>query len=230
MDLTEIYSQYPVGVQFVYILCGKPRLVLDCRYINPELFKFNCHYEDHSVARQIFFRGDYFFTFDIGGAYHQIMIYPENCTYLGFAWYDGKCKRYYCYTVLAFGLSTAGYIFTKLMCAVIEKWRALSYRVVVLLDDGMGGETGHQKAVEASCYIRKDLINFGFLIADEQCCWEPRQGARWLGLDWNAVKGTVSIGLERMNRALSRAARFVDNTFSVWQDIDFSSTSCSHGR
>ena len=66
----------------------------------------------------------------------------------------------------------------------------------------MGRETGYQKAVEASCYKRKDLINFGFLIADEKCCWEPMQGARWLGLDWNAVKGTVSVSLERMNRAL----------------------------
>ena len=88
------------------------------------------------------------------------------------------------------------------MRAVIEKWRALSYRVVVFLDDGMGGETGYQKAVEASCYMRKDLINFGFLIADEKCCWEPRQGARWLGLDWDAVKSTVSVTLQRMNRAL----------------------------
>ena len=44
---------------------GKKRLVLDCRHINPDFFKYKCCFEDHSVARQLFNQGDFLLSFDI---------------------------------------------------------------------------------------------------------------------------------------------------------------------
>ena len=41
---------------------NKPRLVLDCRNLNPHLAQFKFKYEDVSVAKQIFQRGDFLFT------------------------------------------------------------------------------------------------------------------------------------------------------------------------
>jgi hypothetical protein len=76
----------------------KPRLVLDCRHINLDLFKFKYCYEDQSVARHLFKKGDYLFSFDIRGAYHHVMIFPENRKYLGFAFENGV-KRFYVYNV-----------------------------------------------------------------------------------------------------------------------------------
>ena len=92
---------------------GKKRLVLDCRHINPDLFKYKCSFENHSVARQIFSQDDYLFTFDIRSAYHHCMIFSEHRTYLGFSWiFEGE-QRYSVFNVLPFGISTAGYLFTK---------------------------------------------------------------------------------------------------------------------
>ena len=104
----------PVVVNPLTVAYGKsrkPRLVLDCRYINPELFKYKVCFEDQSVAKQIFCKGDYLFSFDIRSAYHHIMIFPEHRQFLGFCWETENGKGYYVYNVLPFGISTAGLIF-----------------------------------------------------------------------------------------------------------------------
>ena len=160
---------------------GKLRLVLDGRHVNPNLFKYKCCYEDQSVARQMFSKGDYLFSFDIRGAYHHIMIYPEHQTYLGFAWLVGDCLKYYVFCVLPFGISTAGYIFTKLMRTVVKTWRASGFKIIVFLDDGLGGDQPYEKALNASHFMRNDLIKFGFLIANEKCNWLPSLGVFMVG-------------------------------------------------
>ena len=48
---------------------NKARLVLDCRNLNPHLAQFKFKYEDVSVAKQIFQKGDFLVTFDLKSAY-----------------------------------------------------------------------------------------------------------------------------------------------------------------
>ena len=99
---------------------GKPRLVLDCRHINSQLCTFKFKYEDVSVARQMFNAGDFVFVFDLKSAYHSIEIFRLHSTYLGFAWKtDGKTD-YFVYRVLPFGISTAGFIFSKVNLLAIS--------------------------------------------------------------------------------------------------------------
>ena len=57
---------------------GKPRLVLDCRSINPLLYKYKFRMEDTICARQMFKDGDYMCTFDLRSAYHHILITQEG--------------------------------------------------------------------------------------------------------------------------------------------------------
>lgn len=61
----------------------KKRIVLECRHINLDLFKYKCCYEGQSVARQMFSKGEYLSTFDIRNAYHYVMLRSEHRTYLG---------------------------------------------------------------------------------------------------------------------------------------------------
>ena len=54
---------------------GKPRLVLDCRHINPHLHKYKFKYEDDKVAREMFDVGDFIFSYVLRYAYHHIDIF-----------------------------------------------------------------------------------------------------------------------------------------------------------
>ncbi|VDI11263.1 Hypothetical predicted protein [Mytilus galloprovincialis] len=96
-----------------YNKSSKPRLVLDCRHINIHLFKFRFKYEDTKVAREMFQKDDFLFSFDLKSAYHHIEICQIHRIFLGFSWdFEGKV-RYFVFNVLPFGLATAGYIFQK---------------------------------------------------------------------------------------------------------------------
>ena len=182
---------------------GKKRLVLDCRHLNLELFKYKCCFENQSIAKDIFSKGDYLFTFDIKGAYHHIMIFPEHTVYLGFAWVENGVKRYFVYVVLPFGISTAGLIFTKVLRVCVSKWRNTGINIVVFLDDRLGGAGSFEASVRAANFVRQDLINFGSLLADDKCHWIPCMTATWLGFEWSTFKGTVKVSDERIERAIS---------------------------
>ena len=94
---------------------GKPPLVLDCRHVNPHLHQFKYRYEDASVAREMLRKGYFDFTFDLKSAYHHNMIFEEHRQYLGFSWQNNSKIHYYVSNVLPFGLSTAGYVFSKVL-------------------------------------------------------------------------------------------------------------------
>ena len=47
----------------------------------------------------------------------------------------------------------------------------------MLLDDGIGGNTSYDLALETSRFVKASLIEFGFLLADDKCNWEPAREA-----------------------------------------------------
>ena len=99
---------------------GKKMLVLDCRHLNNCLAKFKYKYEDASVARHLFDKGTNLFCYDLRSAYHHICVFPPHRQYLGFRLEgkQGQITKYYVFCALPFGLSTSGYIFSK----VVEFW------------------------------------------------------------------------------------------------------------
>ena len=58
-------------------------------YINLSNRKAIFKYEDLQVARQLFEKGFYMFSFDIRGAYNHIDIIQPHRTLLGFSWPGG---------------------------------------------------------------------------------------------------------------------------------------------
>ena len=98
----------------------KKRLVLDLRYINPHLWKEKIKFEDWQIALNYYTENCFMFDFDLKSGYHHIDINEEFQKFLGFSWkFDGK-ERYFHFTVLPFGFSTAGHIFTKLIRCIVK--------------------------------------------------------------------------------------------------------------
>ena len=183
-----------------YSKSGKPRMVLDCRHINPPLHKFKFKYEDIKIAENMFEKGAYLFTFDLKGAYHHIPILEENRTYLGFAWINNQNVKHYVFNVLPFGISTAGHIFSKVLRELVKYWRSLGHKIVMFLDDGIGGSACFEAALASSNFVRNSIVEFGFLLAHEKCNWEPVRVAVWLGHVLNMNDNKLFITDERIGR------------------------------
>ncbi|XP_045166502.2 uncharacterized protein LOC123529945 [Mercenaria mercenaria] len=160
---------------------GKKRLVLDCRYINPHLHQFKIKFEDIKIAEKLFEKNSFLFTYDLKGAYHHIDIFYEHRTYLGFSFPENGSKKYYVFNSLPFGIKTAGHIFTKLLRIVVSYLRCKGHKIIMFLDDGIGGHNSLMNAITSSDYTKQTFIDFGFLLAHEKCEWVPKQKVTWLG-------------------------------------------------
>lgn len=181
---------------------GKRRLVLDCRHVNPHLHKFKFRYEDSVTAKEMLKMGDFMFTFDLKSAYHHIEIYEEHRQYLGFSWEENGKFSYFVYNVLPFGISTAGYIFSKVLREPVRHLRSEGIKVITFLDDGIAAGSSFEATSNVSYSIKMLFQNLGFLFADDKCNWIPSRTCDWLGLHWNTEKGQVHISNDRVHRLI----------------------------
>ncbi len=102
------------------IKAGKKRHILDLsRLGNNFLWKEKVKFEDTRSALKYMSKEGYKFMypFDLSAGYHHINIFSKHQTFLGFSWQ----KKYYKYTVLPLGISTAGFIFTKVLRELIKQ-------------------------------------------------------------------------------------------------------------
>jgi len=61
------------------------------------------------------------------------------------------------FKVLPFGLSTACYLFTKLMRPLVRYWRGRGLKAIVYLDDGIIAVKGEEKVKVESSKVKQDL-------------------------------------------------------------------------
>ena len=112
----DIVNPLSVSVQ----RSGKKRLILDLKHVNLYVFKRKFRCEDISVAIQIFSKGFYLFKFDLKSGYHHVEIFPDYRRYLAFSWDFGDgIVKYFQFTVLPFGLSSAPDLFKKLLKPIL---------------------------------------------------------------------------------------------------------------
>ena len=99
-------------------------------------------YEDLRMLSDILELGFFFVTFDLESGYHHVSIVKNNQQLLGFSWQflDG-IRRYFTFKVLPFGLASACYVFTKLLCPLVAHWQSMGHVSLVYID---GWDFRHQ--------------------------------------------------------------------------------------
>lgn len=104
--------------------------------------------------------------------------------------------RYFEFTVLPFGLSSAGHIFTKVVRTLVKYWRGLGIPVIVYLYDGWVCDE-YDKCKKLSKIVENTLIQSGFVINYEKSCLKPVNRLTWLGFLWNLEQGTIEVLSEK---------------------------------
>ena len=104
---------------------------------------------------------------------------------------------------LPFGLSSAPYIFTKLLKPIVKKWRSQGNSIVIFLDDGLGAGRTYTLAKIFSLQAHADLLKFGFLPNESKCEWDPIQEITWLGVVINTLNCTLHLTAKRVNSILT---------------------------
>ena len=101
--------------------------------------------------------------------------------------------QFYIFAILPFGLSTACYIFTKLMRPLVRFWRGRGLKAIVYLDDGIIAVKSKSKALSESTQVQYDLQCAGFVVHVEKSVWDPSKDMEWLGFKIDLAKGEFSV-------------------------------------
>ena len=183
---------------------GKKRLVINLRYVNSYLYKRHFKYEDLHTAMLLFEQGDFMFSFDLKSGYHHVDVAEVHHTLLGFEWE----KTYYVFTVLLFGLSTACYVFTKLLRPLVRYWRSQGIRITLYLDDGLAVAASKDEARQASALVQSTLEQAGFITHPEKSQWTPAQQLTWLGFVIDMEAGKIEVPQEKISALRELTQKF----------------------
>ena len=180
---------------------GKQRLVLDLRYINKYLNKQACKIEGAETLMRYLPGATHLYGFDLKAGYHHVDMHPSQHCLLGFAYPDHTGKhRFFTFKVLPFGLSSAGFIFTKVLRVLIRHWRAQMIRVVTFFDDGLGTAQSIQEGLLHSNIVHTDLILAGFVPNKSKSIWYPSAVLAWLGFIYDLINKMIKASPDKVGR------------------------------
>lgn len=175
------------------------RLILDLRHVNNHTWKEKFKFEDIRNACIYLSSDHHMFKFDLKSGYHHIDILQGHQAYLGLSWVVNGVRKFFVFTVLPFGLSSAPYIFTKVVRVLVSRnWRSHAVRITVYLDDGLGSARDFARCENASVFVKSSLQLSGFLPNDSKSIWQPTSCLVWLGYTIDLSSRIISIPSERI--------------------------------
>ena len=190
---------------------NKKRLILDLRHVNKHVYKQKIVFDDWKVFSEYIEKEGFLFKFDIKQGYHHIDIAEQHQKYLGFSWEINGRNRYFVFTVLPFGLTSAPFIFTKVMRVLVKHWRENCVRIACFIDDGAGVGATFEKTKKHSYFVKNSLQLSGFIVNEEKSIWFPTEKMTWLGINVDLNNKIFTISDERLHSAVF-ALQFIINS------------------
>ena len=201
--IKEVYSPpYVVNPLSVSVKGSKKRLILDLRHVNLHVYKTKIKFDDWKTMEEFVDPGGFLFKFDLKQGYHHVDIHPDFQKFLGFSWVVDGVRRYFVFTVLPFGLTSAPYIFTKIVRVLVKFWRSKAVKLCCFIDDGLGTNKGKGITQSQSDLVRYSLKDSGFIVNDQKSVWEVTQVTDWLGVLVDLKGGFFQISGQRESSIL----------------------------
>ena len=182
----------------------KLRLALDLRHVNSFIKQNKFRYENLTFLSGILSEGDHFTTFDLSSGYHHIEIHPEHRKFLGFEWtFEDESTKYFQFCVLPFGLSSACYVFTKVLHPFTKRWRGIGIKAIIYTDDDIAASCSFELAKTAGKLIKNDLVSAGFVINAEKSDFNPKTKGKWLGTIIDTIEMAFTVPSKQINKLLA---------------------------
>jgi len=132
---------------------------------------------------------------------------------LGFSWIVDKETKYFVFTVLPFGLTSAPFIFTKVVRPLVKHWRSNSVKIACFLDDGLGKGDTYLKTKQDSSFVRISLQKAGFIPNQDKSIWEPTKALTWLGISIDLNTSSLEISSQRVTSIFNTISYLLDKKY-----------------
>ena len=178
MEVTGDKAQVCSGLGVVANRKGKLRLILDARYINLFDKYVSFTYEKLTDVPQYARPGDWLCLTDFKAGYHHFRVHKEDQKYLGLS-FQGK---FFVFTVLPFGLSSACRTYTRFMLQVYTPLRERGLKMTTFVDDAIFLAASRMQGWMGMKALLLLLTYLGFCLSRGKCVSEPAKKGQYLGL------------------------------------------------
>lgn len=168
---------------------GTKRFILNLKNLNKFIKTVHFKLEDIKLVAKLVSRGDYLAKLDLEDAYFLVYIHKESRKFLRFR-FQSQLYEFCC---LPFGLSTAPFIFTKILKPVLSFLRKYGYLSVAYLDDILCIDPDFCSCKENLLTTIKLLETLGFIINWKKSVLTPNRKCQFLGFYVNSERLTLEL-------------------------------------
>lgn len=159
------------------------RICVDAsRHVNFRLPHYDMKLPGYDDALRRLYPGCWMAKVDLSGAYLHVRIDQDSRRLLGFKWRN----RFYRYSHMPFGLSTAPAVWQYLADRVCAYLRSLGLNVIVYLDDFLLIADSQSECQRGLDLLRDELTSLGLRVNHKKTI-SPTQCCRFLGLDLDSL-------------------------------------------
>ena len=162
---------------------GKYRLILNLKCLNKFVETIHFKMDDFRTATRLMSPFCYMASIDLKDAYFLIAMHETSKKYLRFK-FEQQTYEFQC---LPFGLSSAPYIFTKLLKPVVSLLRSEGFFIVNYLDDFLCLGNSYDECLNCVTKTMDLLLYLGFVINYEKSQLKPNQCRKFLGFELNSI-------------------------------------------
>ncbi|KAJ8954121.1 hypothetical protein NQ314_007150, partial [Rhamnusium bicolor] len=194
---------------------GSHRFILNLKYLNKFLQPDHFKLEDRTTVMKLVQPECFMGTIDLMDAYFMIPIADAYKHYLRFL-FDGNLYEFNC---LPFGLSTAPFVFTKIMKPVVTYLRSRGFVSAVYLDDFWLTGNSYDNCLKNIHETSKLLTQLGFIINVHKSKMIPSRICSFLGFEFNSQAMTLALPLVKQNRIKILLNTFLSSTRFKIRDL-----------
>ena len=176
----------------------------DMRYVNAFLADSKFRLETLSCIDEIVQKDDMMITTDMSQAYYSMAMSEASWPYM--CWkHRGK---YYCSTVLTFGMAQAPMYFHRTMRVIVTLCRALGIRMLNYLDDFLwASKIG--EIDELTTFVKELLPSLGWSF-NEKCRFTPSHKVDFLGMTIDAEKYWITTSQRKIEETKQMVEKMIE--------------------
>lgn len=182
---------------------GSNRLIINLKKLNSFIAHEHFKMEDRKTAKRLMSPDCYMATLVLKDAYYLISLDKSHRKYVRFQF----GQEYFEFTCLPFGLSTAPFVFTKIMKPVVTYLRQQGCQSVIYLDDFLlFGDSYNECLINISktCTLLKEL---GFLINEKKSQLIPSKRIQYLGFIFDSSRWVVELPSSKKESVMEKVTK-----------------------
>ena len=175
---------------------GKFRMIVDLSNLNENVTKNHFKMDHLDVATDMMFENAWFTSIDLKDAYYSLPIHELDQKYLVFQWEN----KFYRFTSLPFGLSSAPWVFTKTLKPIFSQFHEEGFSGFGYIDDSFIIAETYDEAIQATQFLCNSFKELGFKINEEKSVFTPSHEIVFLGYKINSLNMTITPTMDKVEK------------------------------